>query len=183
MLARLQLASARRLNARLADRTAELWELDDAVRAWERLLAKQPEDWWTIMGLAEALLRRGNRSASAADLRRGAALFAQARRQEDRTLARVGEAMCTCALGWIERDAAILRAGVAQCAALRREPGTPFPAYAQMLVAQWQTAARLAHLTGDPRDARAADELARMAEGLLGDKVAGLRDDPRFLHA
>jgi len=182
MLARLELARAFRLNAKLADRPAHPRELDEAVRQWERLCAKRPEDWWSTMGLAEALLRRGNRTGDAADLRRARDAFTQARAREDRSLARLGAALCGCALGWIDRDPETLRAAMEELSALRRATDAPLDVVGHTLLAEWQAAARLAHLTRDPRDAGHADDLARHAEGMLGEKVGRLREDPRFLH-
>ncbi|MEA3199528.1 MAG: hypothetical protein QOE90_956 [Thermoplasmata archaeon] len=182
MFARYELARALRLNAKLAERPARLRELDDAVAQWEKLRAGRPEDWWTILGLAEALMRRGNRTGHAPDLRRAREAFQDAQARDDRPLARVGAALCDCALGWIDRDPATLRRGMEALAQTRRATDASLGTVAHTLVAEWQAAARLAHLTRDPRDARHADDLAQKAEGMLGETFGRLRDDARFLH-
>jgi hypothetical protein len=181
MLERLRLARARRLNARIADRPALPHEMDAAVRAWERLHARSPGGWWVTVGVGEALMRRGNRTGSLADLRRALGLFRDARALDDRPLARAGVAVTLGAVAWLERDAAALREAAETCAALRRDPAAPLEVATQMLVAEWQTVARLARLSGDPRDARREAELADLAEGMLGSVGRKLREHPHFV--
>jgi hypothetical protein len=182
MLDRLRLARARRLNARIADRPALPHEMEAAVRAWERLHARSPGDWWVTMGLGEALMRRGNRTGSLADLRRALEIFRGARAMDDRPLARVGVAVTLGAVAWLEGDVAALREAAGMCAALRRDPAAPLETVTQMLVSEWQTVARMARLSGDPRDARREAELADLAEGMLGDVGRRLRGHPHFVH-
>lgn len=166
MLAPLRLARARRMNARLSRRAATLRELDDAVRAWERLHAASPEDWWTLLGLAEALLRRGDRARRAHDLRRGMALFDRARRIEDRPFVRVGWAMCAVGAGDLEGDADLLRRAAEACAALRRERDAPLSLLRSLLLAESSARARLGEVAGDARESQRAAALAAQAEGL-----------------
>lgn len=167
MLDKLRLLRARRLNDRISKSAVLPKTLDDAVALWTRLHENSPTDRERRMGLAEALLRRGNRVMSVDDLRAGEAHFETCLAQRDELLARVGMLMCASGVAWIEKDTTKLARVIEGCAEVRAGP-IAMDMVAHLMVIEWQSAARLADVTKDPRDARRAEELERRAQQLLG---------------